>query len=352
MLIDISASKQPSNITTPADGTGGWPTYYGTSSDPVFNITCTEFTPPDCTVHSTGMTVHAPGNAQIQGGLQASPGADRHMTIIDQVSNTEFDLFHVQTASLPNTNGTIITGQTGYTAFNTLDADGRAAAGSSGEGNEGRYGNLAGRVRLEELKRALDPTAIDNRGYINHALAVVVNCTAVEQYTVYPADPGHTLQNACSRIGILTKNPPVMGARIHLNMGTGTADGDIGAINALKNIPEWKKVFLRTLIKYGAIVNDLGTTFYFAWQLESGNQYTSMGVASDPWLAFGQSFGTSQDWGADATGLVRGTWLDTDDAPQPPSSAWTNWTTNIWSHLEVLDPCVSLGNCSSPAPAP
>jgi len=124
-----------------------------------------------------------------------------------------------------------------------------------------------------------------------------------------------------------------MGAHIWLSM----TPSQITALPS--SVPEWKKVLLRTLNKYGAYVNDTGTEFYFSWQTESGVQYTAMGSpAGDPWLSFGAArFGES---GSD--------WYKCEDSPDQFCPAgykglWNaangiNWDTQVWSNLKVLAP--------------
>jgi len=102
---------------------------------------------------------------------------------------------------------------------------------------------------------------------------------------------------------------------------------------------------------------DTGTDFYFSWQTESGNQYTSMKVA-DPWLQFARRMATNPatgkpytdcwtgptgtDWQVDCQfrrggdGYL-GVWKEKDDSLE--------WRGEVWSHLEVLHECVSKGTC-------
>lgn len=335
MLGDISASKQPANMVTPQDGTGGWPTYYGTNSDLLYRITCNQFA---CS-SVEGVLVHTPYGALVQGNNPnqdrtctdpnpANCGPDRHLTIIDQTNHKEFDLWHVQLSPLPNASNVIIpTGGSGYTVFDSGDG---LAIGQA-EGNAGRFGNIAGRVRIEELN-----DAVNRKSFINHAITVAIDCTSGQD--VYPASTNSG--RACDRIQKSNVNAPPMGGRIHLNMKTGSVAGDLGQINGLA-IPEWKKVFLRTLIVYGAIINDTGSSFYFDWQVESGNQYTAMSGRvppdGDPWWAFGQSraLEPNSDWFSDGAGGWKGLWQ---------SDPGVDWSA-VWTKLEVLDECVSRGTC-------
>jgi hypothetical protein len=108
-------------------------------------------------------------------------------------------------------------------------------------------------------------------------------------------------------------------------------------INALP-VPEWKRVFLRTLVKYGAIVMDTGSDFFFTWQTESGSQYTAMGVP-DAWWQFGSNMYAQQvaDWEMNPDGNYVGTFHDYDDG--------LDWDAQVWSKLRLLDPCVSTAAC-------
>ncbi len=80
---------------------------------------------------------------------------------------------------------------------------------------------------------------------------------------------------------------------------------------------------------------DTGTSFYFAWQLEAGNQYLSVG-AVDQWLEFGRSQVGSGWYPDDADGF-KGLWRNTDDN--------IDWTTTVWDRLEILEACANDGTC-------
>jgi hypothetical protein len=351
LLGDLSRQKQPGNLPVYEDGTGGWPTYWGTSADPVYRTICKW---GDCSAaHVAG---RAPAGAVMQGGNDAprDDSHDRHLTFVDQTTGTEFDLWHVETSPLPPDGGSIVADWAGITK---IDGDGLAGCAKkvcSGEGNAGRVGNLAGRVRFEELQEA-----IARRSYIDHALSIAVKCT--DGTAVHPASTNFGM--ACSdpkaRVAKGNRHAPPMGARLHLNLTGKGAAADLARIDgkAMSKVPEWKKVFLRTLVVYGAIVMDTGTEFYFSWQTESGNQYTSMKVA-DPWLAFARRMATNPptgepytdcwtgppgtDWQVDCQFRPRGdgylgVWKEKDDG--------LAWRQQVWSHLEILHECVSKGTC-------
>jgi hypothetical protein len=353
LLGDLSRHKQPANLPVYDDGTGGWPTYWGTETDPLFAVSCKW---GDCSAaHSKG---RAPAGAVIQGGNDApkDDAHDRHLTFVDQTTGTEFDLWHVTTTPLPAKGGTIATDWAGITR---IAGDGRAGCAGGvcrGEGNAGRVGNLAGRVRFEELAGA-----IARRSHLDHALAITVACT--DGTTVHPASTNFGLpcKDPSAHVAKGNRYAPPMGARFRLNLTRSGVAADLARIDgkAMSRVPEWKKVFLRTLVVYGAIVMDTGTDFYFSWQTESGNQYTSMKVA-DPWLSFARGMTIDRATGKPYTDCwtgppgtdfqvdcqknakgpgdgYLGVWHDKDDGLE--------WNSQVWSHLEVLHECVSKGTC-------
>jgi hypothetical protein len=353
VLGDLSKQKQPANIVVYDDGTAGWPTYWGTAADPLRDVACKW---GDCSAaHVKG---RAPAGAEMQGGndVPKDDSHDRHLTYVDQTSGTEFDLWHVETSPLPARGGTIVADWGGITKIDGDGLAGCAKGACRGEGNAGRVGNLAGRVRFEELA-----DAIARRSYIDHALSIAIKCT--DGTTVYPASTnfGMACNDPQAHVAKGNRHAPPMGARLHLNLTREGVAADLARIDgkAMSKVPEWKKVFLRTLVVYGAIVMDTGGDFYFAWQMESGNQYTSMKVP-DPWVAFGRRMATDPatgkpftdcwtgpagtDWQVDCQKKPKGpgdgylgVWKDKDDGLQ--------WNDQVWSRLEVLDQCVSKGSC-------
>jgi hypothetical protein len=357
MLGDIAATKQPSNLLIATDGSTGWPTYWGRGSDPahpsvapdpVDGISCGGTVngvmyPSNCDVSSMG--VHAPGGAQVQ-GEEPTADADRHMTIIDQTNGFEFDLWRESESPLGSTTHIIPTIFSGYSSVSGTGL----ALSVIGEGNAGRFGNLAGRIRFEELTNAINAGTS-----LRHALTITVNCT-----TSTPISPASSSNSGrtCSNLvkppdPNLNINAPPMGARIHLKL-------TIDQINGL-NLPAWKKVLLRTMSVYGAIINDTGSNNYFDWQYESGNQYTSVG-GSDPWLPWAHSLSDQQKAGTRITNFFP--WDDSGLPDCTPACVGANctphcigfkglWNTdedvaaNVWTsdNLEVMDACVSDGSC-------
>jgi hypothetical protein len=302
ILGDLASEKQPSNLGAPYDGTGGWPTYWANATDPVYTIACNEFG-GGCSI--SGASIHAPAGAVIQGGTAAlsMSGWDRHLTIVDQTSGWEYDLWHVSTSPLPPGGGTLQIGWGGHTKI----GGGDGIEIGDGTGTASGFGNLAGRIRVEELMA----------GAIGHALTIAINC---DDGTNVPPALAH------DRMCADTTNAPPMGARFWLDM---TA----AAIDALP-APAWKKTILHAAASYGMYFNDTGSAFYFDFQLESGNQYTSLGASQDPWLKFAEDNGWPF-YAPDNT-LV-GTFHNDDDG--------MNWDAQVWTNLKVLDPCVAQGTC-------
>jgi hypothetical protein len=346
ILGDLSTNKQPANLGVANDHSGGWPTYWSTSVDQWDGFGCSG----GCDLSTNNVHAYVPVGAVVQDNDPNNVFHDRHMTIMDQTSNTEYDLFGVSTSPVPNYSTTIQTVWSGYTGIS--GGDGRAVGNA--QGNDARVGNLAGRVRYEELQYAIDHDADDTQNYIKHALTIAIGCVAGTP--VYPADPAHQATVVCTS----TTDAPALGARLWLAM-------TLPQIDVLR-IPAWKKVFLRTLVKYGAIINDTDTSgFYFAWQRESGNQYPSMGIPGDqePWLLFGKtqtgidpstgqpytacwSGDPSTDFGIDCSGPNNsfigyfGSWANTAGTTH---DGGIDWNTEVWQNLRVLDPCVSKGTC-------
>ena len=298
----VAGATQIANFIALDDHTSGWPTYWALDTDPVFKIQCNEFGGA-CSDAASGITLHAPAGALIQGGCGADVGSDRHLTVIDQGTGWEYDLWHVSTCPLPAAGGTI---QIGWGGRARIDGDGIDTDG--GEGMASYTANLAGRVRAEELAAHR----------IDHALNIVIDCG--DGTSVYPAKKG---DKKCTD----TLDAPPMGARFQLAM---TA-AEIDALPA----PAWKKTLLHAAADYGMFFGDTGSSFFFDIQTEGGNQYTSMG-ADDLWLTMAKAEG----WSYTPSGAYKGytgTFHNGDDG--------LDWRTQVWSKLRVIDPCVSQKTC-------
>ena len=279
-----------------ADTTSDWqhPTYYPKPTDPVFTLHCTQASWGTCDIE--GHRIRIPQQARAAGG------ADAHMTVIDQATGWEYDLYKYcyqgcasqSQRTLPQGGGDIYFRWGDRTR---IDGDGRGTGDSGASANAGHYGNLAGAIRAQEMER----------GEINHALFMLVKCDSGQVH--YPAG-GHGAK--CSD----PANAPAMGARFQLAM----SDSQIDALA----VPRWKKTILRAMAHYGMYVGDTGGS---PWdlQFESGSTYTSFGYA-DRMVAFAQQAGIPRS----SSGRY---YFDL--------SSGVDWQ----RHLRVVDPCVAQRTC-------
>ena len=261
-----------------ADTAGDWyhPTYYSRPSDPLYTLHCTQRW-GRCAIE--GIEVRIPAQARAAGG------GDGHMTIVDQSSGWEYDLWRVQTK--PSGGGRLAFAWGGRTR---IDGDGLGS-----DATAARFGNLAGAIRAQEL----------TAGRIDHALFMVVRCDSGGH--VYPAMKSG---RACAdRAGA-----PPMGARFQLDMST-------LQINALP-VPVWKKTILHAMADYGMYVGDTGGSGW-GLQFESGSTYTSFGI-EDPLVAFGRAHGVPNYHGRQVFNIHDG--VD-------------------WAALRMLDPCTARAAC-------
>jgi len=262
----------------------GRPTYFSQPTDPVFTLHCTNSSWGTCPVE--GEQIRVPDAARPAGGR------DAHLTVIDQASGWEYDLFRV--TSKPAGGGILQFAWGGKTRVNGngLGSDAVAA----------EYGTAAGLLRVEELEA----------GEINHALFMTVHCDAGGY--VYPATKGG---RSCASIGLPTTDAPPEGTRFQLAMSR-------EEINAL-SVPSWKKTILRAMARYGMFVGD---TTGGAWgiQVESGEVYKSFGQ-EDKWRTFAKQVGAP--------------YYAPDDVYVLNLKDGVDWA----SKLRVVAPCVSQGTC-------
>jgi hypothetical protein len=302
--------RKPNNmVANQPTGNTGEPTYYSHSNDPVFTVHCKNdpFGRPDGSCPIENSQIRIPAGAQIEGGaaLANSPGADRHLTVLDTSVGLEYDLWQVKTNPLPAAGGPLEISFGGRTQIygNGLSDPAVLPGQFPGDATAAHVGSLAGRIREEELENKT----------IDHALFIDINCDSGE--IVYPAR-GHG--HPCSALGKPNTNAPPMGARFQLNM----THSEIEALDPAK-FPDWKKTILRAAADYGMIFGDTGAQGYFSIETEAGNQYTSVG-AGDKWLAFAQTNGWTfyppdQNYVGDLDGHLKD-------------------GTDIWSKLRVIAP--------------
>jgi hypothetical protein len=273
---------------------GGVPIYWSARRDPVYRLNCTK---PWGRCELEGLRVHVPAKAQPQGGY-ATPDVyehDAHMTIIDQRSGWEYDLWHV----VSKRGSTINFGWGGRTRI-----DGNGLGSGAVAAN---YGTIAGPIRFTELRA----------GVINHALAMVVPCTNA---VVYPAT-GRGL--TCPQAGLPAANSIPMGS--HFQLGLSSAE-----IAALP-VPAWKKAILTALARYGAYVSDTsGDPGLWGFERESAQSYTSFGKG-DPWVGFARSLGAQpEDYNENG---FQEYWMHLGDGVP-------------WDRLRVVGACAARGTCN------
>jgi hypothetical protein len=252
------------------------PTYYSQPTDPVFTLHCYE---DWGTCDIEGHKIRIPDAAQ------PAAGGDGHLTVVDQSSGWEYDLYKVR--SKPRGGGTLELRWGGRTR---LDGDGLGS-----DATAARFGNLAGIIRAQEMRA----------GEINHALFMTLPCGS--DGFVYPA----------KKEGATCGGPesPPMGTRLQLAM----SDAQIAALS----VPEWKKTILRAMAHYGMYFGDTGGETWTV-QIESGATYTSFG-REDEMVKFARSAGIPEYKGTYAFKLKG----DVDYA----------------KYLRVVDPCVAERTC-------
>jgi hypothetical protein len=262
---------------------GGRPIFFSSPSDPTFKLHCTESW-GRCALE--GAVVRMPDRAQAAGG------SDAHLSVVDQASGWEYDLWGVH--SKPAGGGTLVFQWGGKTRI--------TGTGLGSDAVAAQYGTAAGVLRAEELAS----------GEIDHALFMTVHCDSGGH--VFPATKHG---QPCSADGLPNGGAPPEGARFQLAM----SDGQIAALP----MPDWKKTILRAMAHYGMIVGDTGGT----WGIgsESGVVYTSFGQP-DLWVSLAQQwklpyYAADHDWFFD---LAQG----------------VDWG----RYLRVVNPCVSRGGCS------
>lgn len=262
----------------------GHPIYYPQPGDPVYTVHCRKWT-SSCELE--GVQVRIPGQARPAGG------SDAHMTVIDQSTGWEYDMWETESPSGGNLN-------IGAGGITRVDGD-----GLSSNATAAHFGLAAGVIRPEELEA----------GQIHHALVIAVKCTSGTY--VWPAE-GPGTGRSCDRLGLSNENAPAMGQHFYLAM----SDAEIDALS----VPAWKKTVLRAIAHYGMFVEDTGSS-YRGWSIgfESGSSYTSFGQ-TDPWVTLAKSYGIPQNsyghYDFDLRNAV-------------------DWQ----SKLRVADPCVSRSTC-------
>lgn len=313
-------TKHPANLVVDVDGHSGEPTYYSAPTDPEYALHCTmqvwTTTNGPCAIE--GHKVRIPDGAFVEANTpaketNADPGymaePDAHLTVVDQASGWEYDLWQVHRSPVTPAGGNEL--RFSWGGRTRIDGDGVSREGNA---TAAHFGSLAGRIRAEELAAKK----------IDHALSVVIPCDHADP--VYPArGDGRECANATDAIP--------MGARLHLDL----TDEQLDELRA-DGVPEWKLAILTALQRYGAYVNDTGSDgAWFQFEQESGSQYAAVGDAN-PWLAFAKANENAGGWFHKAA----------NQEPTYPAEHYVgilrkdadgiDWKDRVWRHLRVVAP--------------
>ena len=225
------------------------PVYFAKASDPVYTIHQTGWANPDV----EGRQIHIPVGAKPAGGDDAS------FSVVD-TDGWEYDFWQAQA---PSGNGGTFTANFAKRA--PWDGNGLGTSGTPYQGGitAAGFSNQAGVIRLSEMKA----------GVINHALFMSVRGWNGRVW------PSAKLSGTTGEVA--DPNAPAMGQHFWLDM----TQPQIDALS----VPEWQKIILRAMAKYGMYVGDNGGSPW-ALQFESGDNYTSFGQ-QDPWIAYAQAQG-------------------------------------------------------------
>jgi hypothetical protein len=271
-----------------ADTSHDWwhPTYYSSSSDPLFSLRCLEYCNSDFPT-GTDSAIRIPmdprsrpaaGNCLYTGGV-ITVGNDCHMTVVTpdgyQYSTwkTYVDVLNHRIYANEIRRGRI-------------DGNGCPEGGANNLG----CGNLAGIIRAPEMEA----------GQINHALFMGVKCVTKQYYASPASGPWGT---PCAD----QTNAPANGQHFQLDPSYD-----------ISGFPAWERTILRALQTYGAYVGDTGAAPW-GFSPESGSTYTSFGQL-DAWVTFAQSLCCTD--GVSLSGVRYNFNFDGVD----------------WSRLRVIDP--------------
>lgn len=277
----LAASGSPSQpvgnlVAGTADTTRDYahPLYFARADDPEFTIDFA-YDPAWGSHPLQGTRLRIPDAARAAGGN------DAHLAVVQPPDANgqcwEYDLWEV--TAKPAGGGTL---RCGWGGRLRVEGSGIGAAGTASH-----FGLVAGAIRGAELAA----------GAIDHALFVTVKYGArdddvsfgygakrgsgADGSSVYPAELG---DSEAPTTPTRVDDAPPMGARFWLDMT------EI-EINGLTRVPAWKKTILKAMARYGAFFGDTGGPG-FGFQFESGQAYTSFGVA-DPIVSFAADNGVT-----------------------------------------------------------
>ena len=201
----------------------------------------------------------------------------------------EYDLWHAEPVS-----GGVLSYNAGRKI--PIDGDGLNSAATAS-----RFGNLAGRIRAQEMEV----------GQINHAFFMAASTTATN--AVYPAAKSDGNNDPAAGY-------PPMGTRFQLQI----TDAE------LARFPPWKQTILRAFRDYGGYLGDTTGSPWTYPALESGSSYTSFGL-EDRMVTFARQ---AMQEGQDGISYSGGAYyMDV--------SSGVDWA----NRLRVIAPCVTERTC-------
>ncbi len=184
----------------------------------------------------------------------SSADYDSHVTIVDQDTQIEHDLWNVRSI-WGDSVGTSWGGET------RIRGKGLGSGAVAAE-----YGSLGGLIRAEELVN----------GRIDHALSLSVPCTSGHTY------PGTKVGRECSDVDFPANHPLPQGALVRLRM-----DRD----EIKKKVPGWLEPIYLALERYGAYIGDTtGHPGHLSVKVESQASYTAFNQ-EDPLLEYARDLG-------------------------------------------------------------
>jgi hypothetical protein len=266
----------------------GHPIYYASANDPLVRVDCRQY----CSGVSDGQRLRIPA------GAEPAFGVDHHMDVIEP-DGTEWTLWHAQAPR----GGTIVVGEAKKTP------GGISGLGIGGGVDAAHFGLAAGMIRAQELRA----------GRINHALVGDAPCATGRN--VWPSEGAGG--STCDEDGTSNTNALTMGMRLQLDPSYMT--------NArLATYPRWKQIVLRAYRDYGLYVEDTcGCDTWGAPFSESGTQYVSLG--------FPDKF---EAWARDVHNAGQ------RDVDSYDGDYVFHLEENVnWSHLRIIDPCVTHRSC-------
>jgi hypothetical protein len=261
----VSGSRAASNRMAAAGGLDpigagdperdyGIATYFATETDPTYKVECLEEW-GHCALEDVRVPLPAGAAPSGRWPLPEETSWDSHLTVVDQKSGWEYDMWNVW--RVDHGQREIEASWGGRTK---IAGDGLGSAAIAAN-----YGSFAGVIRPQELAA----------GRIDHALVMNVPCTKGK---VWPATGTGRL---CADAGLPSRGAPYMGSRYQL------------AISAekLSTYPSWQRAILRALKQYGAYVADTtGLEEDWSLKFESRAGYTSLGH-EDPFVTLGRELG-------------------------------------------------------------